>query len=101
MSSAFRGYGVQIPSELSSIKVNFVLCLSKVIIHPEAAGFFGGRLIFIHTLFSCKSVFAVISLFQGITWIKAFHVFHYSPDNMKHFSNTGNKRQFFAFATFL
>ena len=35
---------VKIPSQLSSIKVNFVPCLSKVTIHLAAAGFFGGCL---------------------------------------------------------
>ena len=39
--------GIQIPSQLSSIKVNFVPCLSKVMIHLAAAGFFGGCLIFL------------------------------------------------------
>ncbi|MFA6893857.1 MAG: hypothetical protein WCQ38_06330, partial [Synergistaceae bacterium] len=33
--------GEKIPSQLPSIKVNFVPCLSKVMTHLAAAGFFG------------------------------------------------------------
>ena len=90
--------GIQIPSQLSSIKVNFVPCLFKVIIHLAAAGFFGGCLFSALRYSLVAWFFSVIALFQGITGIKALPVFHYSPDDMKHLSHTGNKCQLFAFA---
>ena len=88
----------KIPSQLSSIKVNFVSCLFKVIIHLAAAGFFGGCLFSALRYSLVAWFFSVIALFQGITGIKALPVFHYSPDDMKHLSHTGNKCQLFAFA---
>ena len=88
----------KIPSQLSSIKVNFVPCLSKVTIHLAAAGFFGGCLFSALRYSLVAWFFSVIALFQGITGIKALPVFHYSPDDMKHLSHTGNKCQLFAFA---
>ena len=88
----------KIPSPLSSIKVNFVSCLPKVMIHLAAAGFFGGCLFSALRYSLVAWFFSVIALFQGITGIKALPVFHYSPDDMKHLSHTGNKCQLFAFA---
>ena len=85
-------------SQLSSIKVNFVPCLSKVIIHLAAAGFLGGCLFSALRYSLVAWFFSVIALFQGITGIKALPVFHYSPDDMKHLSHTGNKCKLFAFA---
>ena len=93
-----RNFFVKIPSQLSSIKVNFVPCLFKVIIHLAAAGFFGGCLFSALRYSLVAWFFSVIALFQGITGIKALPVFHYSPDDMKHLSHTGNKCQLFAFA---
>ncbi len=89
---------VKIPSQLSSIKVNFVSCLSKVMTHLAAAGFFGGCLFSALRYSLVAWFFSVIALFQRITGIKALPVFHYSPDDMKHLSHTGNKCQLFAFA---
>ena len=89
---------VKIPSQLSSIKVNFVSYFFKVIIHLEAAGFFGGCLFSALRYSLVGRYFSVIVLLQGIAGIKALPVFHYSPDNMKHLSHTGNQRQLFAFA---
>ena len=88
----------KIPSQLSSIKVNFVPCLSKVMTHLAAAGFFGGCLFSALLDSLVDPYFSVIALFKGITGIKALPVFHYSPDDMKHLSHTGNKCQLFAFA---
>ena len=88
----------KIPSQLSSIKVNFVSCLPKVMTHLAAAGFFGGCLFSALRYSLVAWFFSVIALFQGITGIKALPVFHYSPDDMKHLSHTGNKCQLFAFA---
>ena len=95
---AGKSTGGKIPSQLSSIKVNFVPCLSKVIIHLAAAGFFGGCLFSALRYSLVAWLFSVIALFQSITGIKALPVFHYSPDDMKHLSHTGNKCQLFAFA---
>ena len=66
--------------------------------HLAAAGFFGGCLFSALRYSLVAWFFSVIALFQGITGIKALPVFHYSPDDMKHFSHTGNQCQFFAFA---
>ena len=88
----------KIPSQLSSIKVNFVSCISKVMIHLAAAGF-SAAVLFAALRYSLVSRYlSVIALFQGITGIKALPVFHYSPDDMEHLSHTGNKCQLFAFA---
>ena len=90
--------GIQIPSQLSSIKVNFVSCISKVMIHLAAAGF-SAAVLFAALRYSLVSRYlSVIALFKGITGIKALPVFHYSPDDMEHLSHTGNKCQLFAFA---
>ncbi len=80
----------EIPSQLSSIKVNFVSCLPKVMTHLAAAGFFGGCLFSALLDSLVDPYFSVIALFKGITGIKVLPVFHYSPDNMEHLSHTGN-----------
>ena len=97
LASSWQAVG-KIPSQLSSIKVNFVSCLPKVMPHLAAAGFFGGCLFSALRYSLVAWFFSVIALFQGITGIKALPVFHYSPDDMKHLSHTGNKCQLFAFA---
>ena len=61
----------KIPSQLSSIKVNFVSCLPKVMTHLAAAGFFGGCLFSALRYSLVAWFFSVIALFQGITGIKA------------------------------
>ena len=80
----------KIPSQLSSIKVNFVSCIPKVMIHLAAAGF-SAAVLFAALRYSLVSRYlSVIALFKGITGIKVLPVFHYSPDNMEHLSHTGN-----------
>jgi hypothetical protein len=69
-TSSWQAVG-KIPSQLSSIKVNFVSCLFKVIIHLAAAGFFGGCLFSALRYSLVAWFFSVIALFQGITGIKA------------------------------
>jgi len=70
LASSWQAVG-KIPSQLSSIKVNFVSCLFKVIIHLAAAGFFGGCLFSALRYSLVAWFFSVIALFQGITGIKA------------------------------
>ena len=67
-------------------------------IHLAAAGFSAAVLFFALRYSLVGRYFSVIALFQGITGIKALPVFHYSPDDMKHLSHTGNQCQLFAFA---
>ena len=71
VKAAGESTGGKIPSQLSSIKVNFVSCLPKVMTHLAAAGFFGGCLFSALRYSLVAWFFSVIALFQGITGIKA------------------------------